>query len=89
VNVEKYRAYANQLVRNPDDTEALVNQFAILSERREYGTFYLPIASGGRVRGGAAGLPALCEHRRRRLEGEVRTSRRYRLSGVGCQQARD
>jgi tetratricopeptide (TPR) repeat protein len=44
VNVEKYRAYANQLVRNPDDTEALVNQFAILSERREYGKFYLPIA---------------------------------------------
>lgn len=43
-SVEKYRAYANQLVRNPDDAEALINQFAVLSEKRENGKHYLPIA---------------------------------------------
>ncbi len=28
MNVEKYRATANKLIRNPDDTDALVDQFA-------------------------------------------------------------
>lgn len=43
-SVEKYRAYANELVRNPDDPIALVNQFAVISEKKENGQFYLPLA---------------------------------------------
>jgi tetratricopeptide (TPR) repeat protein len=44
VNVEKYRASCNRLIRNPDDTEALVSQFANVSEKVEYGKYYLPLA---------------------------------------------
>lgn len=43
-NVDKYRAYANQLIRNPDDPEALVNQFAVISDKKEHGRLYLPLA---------------------------------------------
>lgn len=43
-SVEKYRAYANDLVRNPDDPIALVNQFAVISDKRQNGKFYLPLA---------------------------------------------
>jgi hypothetical protein len=42
--VEKYRAYAAQLVRNPDDATALVNQFAVISDKKENGQYYLPLA---------------------------------------------
>lgn len=42
--VEKYRAYAAQLVRNPDDPIALVNQFAVISEKKENAAIYLPLA---------------------------------------------
>jgi len=44
VNVDRYRAAANLLVRNPDDPEALVTQFANVSEKVENGKFYLPLA---------------------------------------------
>ena len=44
MSAEKYRAYASQLVRNPDDPEALVNQFSVLSERKEYGKYYYWLA---------------------------------------------
>lgn len=42
--VDKYKAYANKLIRNPDDTEALVSQFSVLSECRENARHYLPLA---------------------------------------------
>jgi tetratricopeptide (TPR) repeat protein len=44
VNVEKYRAFASQLIRNPDDPEALVNQFAVVGEVKENARLYLPLA---------------------------------------------
>jgi hypothetical protein len=44
VNVDKYRATANKLIRNPDDPVALVDQFALISEKRENGRLYLPLA---------------------------------------------
>lgn len=44
MSVEKYRAYSNQLIRNPDDAETLVNQFAVLSEKRENGKHYYYLA---------------------------------------------
>jgi hypothetical protein len=44
MNAEKYRAYASQLVRNPDDPVALVNQFSVISEKKEYAGLYLPLA---------------------------------------------
>lgn len=44
MNVDKYKAYANQLIRNPDDAMALVNQFAVISDKKEHARFYLPIA---------------------------------------------
>jgi tetratricopeptide (TPR) repeat protein len=44
LNVDKYRAAANKLVRNPDDPEALVTQYANVAERVEFGKFYLPLA---------------------------------------------
>ena len=42
--VDKYRANAAQLVRNPDDPVALVNQFAVISETKANGKHYLPLA---------------------------------------------
>lgn len=44
MNVDKYRATCSKLIRNPDDAEALVDQFANISEKRENGRFYLPLA---------------------------------------------
>ena len=44
MNVDRYRAAANQLVRNPDDPEALVTQYANLAEKVENGKHYLPLA---------------------------------------------
>jgi hypothetical protein len=44
VSAEKYRAYSNQLLRNPDDPETLVNQFAVLSEKKENGKYYYYLA---------------------------------------------
>lgn len=44
MSVDKYRAYANQLIRNPDDPETLINQFAVLSERREHARHYFYLA---------------------------------------------
>lgn len=44
MNVDKYRAAANQLVRNPDDPEALVSQYANIAEKLENGKYYLPLA---------------------------------------------
>lgn len=44
MSVDKYRAYANQLIRNPDDPIALIDQFAVLSERKEYGKHYFYLA---------------------------------------------
>lgn len=44
MSVEKYRAYASQLIRNPDDPETLVNQFAVLSERRDLAKHYFWLA---------------------------------------------
>lgn len=44
MNVDKYKAYANQLIRNPDDAMALVNQFAVIGDKKENGRFYLPLA---------------------------------------------
>ena len=43
-DAEKYRAYANDLLRNPDDPESIVNQFSVLSEKKEYAKHYLPLA---------------------------------------------
>lgn len=42
--VDKYRAYAAQLVRDPDDPATLVNQFAVVSQARQHGRHYLPLA---------------------------------------------
>ena len=44
MNVEKYRATASKLVRNPDDAMALVDQYANIAEKRDNAKFYLPIA---------------------------------------------
>lgn len=44
MNVDKYRAAANQLVRNPDDPEALVTQYANLAEKSGNEKHYLPLA---------------------------------------------
>lgn len=44
MNVEKYKAYASDLIRNPDDATALVNQFAVISETKANNRHYLPIA---------------------------------------------
>jgi tetratricopeptide (TPR) repeat protein len=44
VNVENYRATCNQLIRNPDDTAALVGQYANIAQKIEYGKHYLPLA---------------------------------------------
>lgn len=44
MNVDKYKAYANQLIRNPDDAMALVNQYAVIGEKKENARLYLPIA---------------------------------------------
>jgi hypothetical protein len=43
--VDQYKAYAAQLVRNPDDATALVDQFAIISVKKENAQYYLPLAS--------------------------------------------
>ena len=44
-DAEKYRAYANDLLRNPDDPDkSIVNQFSVLSEKKEYAKHYLPLA---------------------------------------------
>lgn len=42
--VDEYKARAAQLVRNPDDVDALVSQFSVLSENRENGKHYLVLA---------------------------------------------
>lgn len=44
MNVDKYKAYASQLIRNPDDPIALIDQFAVISDKKENARFYLPIA---------------------------------------------
>jgi len=44
VNVEKYRATCNKLIRNPDDAVALVDQFSLISEKKENAALYLPLA---------------------------------------------
>ena len=44
MNVDSYRQNANMLIRNPDDAEALVNQFANVSEKRENGRHYYYLA---------------------------------------------
>ncbi len=41
---DRYRANANRLVRNPDDPEALVDQFAVISENKGNAAHYLPLA---------------------------------------------
>lgn len=42
--VDKYKALAARLVRNPDDAPSLVSQFSTLSEARENGKHYLQLA---------------------------------------------
>lgn len=44
IEADKYRAYANHLIRNPDDPQTLVNQFAVLSEKRENAAHYYYLA---------------------------------------------
>jgi hypothetical protein len=44
LNIDKYRANAARLVRNPDDPDALVDQFACISEVRKNSRQYLPLA---------------------------------------------
>lgn len=44
MNVDKYRATANRLIRNPDDPEALVDQFANISENKANGKHYYWLA---------------------------------------------
>lgn len=44
MNVDNYRQQANALIRNPDDPEALVTQFANVSEKRENGRHYYYLA---------------------------------------------
>lgn len=44
MNVDKYRANASQLIRNPDDPAALVDQFACISDKKENAKLYLPLA---------------------------------------------
>lgn len=42
--VDKYKAHAAQLIRNPDDATALVDQFAVISDKKENARLYLPLA---------------------------------------------
>lgn len=44
MSVDKYKAYASDLIRNPDDATALVNQFAVISKTKENARHYLPLA---------------------------------------------
>jgi hypothetical protein len=44
VNVDKYRAIANKLIRNPDDPIALIDQFANISENKANGKYYFYLA---------------------------------------------
>lgn len=44
MNVDKYKANASQLIRNPDDPLALVDQFACISDKKENAKLYLPLA---------------------------------------------
>lgn len=44
MKVDNYKAHAAQLIRNPDDAVALIDQFAVLCEKKENARFYLPIA---------------------------------------------
>lgn len=44
MNVDNYRSCANRLIRNPDDPEALIDQFANISERKEMGKHYYYLA---------------------------------------------
>lgn len=44
MNVDKYRATASQLIRNPDDSTALIDQFANVSEKKENGKHYYYLA---------------------------------------------
>jgi len=46
VNVEKYRATCNKLIRNPDDAVALVDQFSLISEKKENAALYLRSPTG-------------------------------------------
>lgn len=43
-DIEKYRANANVLLRNPDDPQGIVNQFSVVSEKKENAAHYLPLA---------------------------------------------
>lgn len=44
MNVDKYRATANKLIRNPDDPIALIDQFANISENKANGKHYFYLA---------------------------------------------
>lgn len=45
MSVDKYKAMANRLIRNPDDAEALVSQFSVLSEgAKANGKHYMMLA---------------------------------------------
>lgn len=43
-NVEKYKAHASRLIRNPDDVDTLVSQFSVLSESKTNGKFNIVLA---------------------------------------------
>lgn len=43
--VDKYKALASRLVRNPDDTDALISQFSVLSEGKGHAAQYLTLAA--------------------------------------------
>src|SRR5882762_5320818 len=42
--IDRYKAYAAQLVRDPDNHTALVDQFAIISVKKEHARLYIPLA---------------------------------------------
>lgn len=44
MNVDNYKAYAAKLIRNPDDPIALVDQFSVISDKKENAKLYLPLA---------------------------------------------
>lgn len=44
MKVDKYKAHAAELIRNPDNPVALVDQFAVISDKKENARLYLPLA---------------------------------------------
>jgi Flp pilus assembly protein TadD len=44
MSAEKYRAHCSDLFRNPDDANALVDQYAVISENTAQAKHHLPIA---------------------------------------------